>query len=180
MTKKKSDGRALKWILGLGVAAILFVPCLGIVAAIAIPAFVGYLTRAKTEEAGSNLRALFQGAAAYYEQEHVGADGQVRTHCLVESASTPGQPGPRQVAYPPLPPSFDALGFGATEPLYYRYEIDSAGGCGHAANDVLYTFRARGDLDGDGSLSTYEIASGSSGENELLRAPRIFVERPLE
>ncbi|MFK7985670.1 MAG: type IV pilin protein [Sandaracinaceae bacterium] len=181
MTKnKKSDGKALKWILGLAVAGLLFVPCIGIVAAIAIPAFVGYLQRSKTAEANSNLRALFEGASAYYEQEHFGPDGQVRTHCLVDAASTPGQPGPTKVVYPPLAPSFEALGFSAADPLYYRYEIHSPGGCGHTAGDPqLYTFRARGDLDGDGRQSTFEIAVGSSRENQMVRA-EIDANEPLE
>lgn len=179
--KKKADARTLKWILFLAVGGILFLPCTGIVAAIAIPQFIKYLTNAKTSEAESNLRSLYQGAAAYYEQPHVGADGQVRTHCLVDHDTTPGVPGPTQVLHGPLGPSFEALGFHAAEPLYYRYEIVSVGGCGHPGGaHSLYTFRAQGDLDGDTRLSTYEIAAGSSEQNVLRRAPNIYVEAPLE
>ena len=49
---------------------MIVVAIIGILAAIAIPAFVNYVKRSKTSEAGANLKSLFTGAAAYYEREN--------------------------------------------------------------------------------------------------------------
>ena len=48
---------------------MIVIAIIGILAAIAIPAFVGYLYRAKTSEAGSNLKNLFLASAGYYSNE---------------------------------------------------------------------------------------------------------------
>ena len=49
---------------------MIVVAIIGVLAAIAIPAFINYVKRAKTSEAGSNLKSLFTGAATYYDSEH--------------------------------------------------------------------------------------------------------------
>jgi hypothetical protein len=43
-----------------------------------------------------------------------------------------------------------------------------------------YVFTANGDLDGDGTLSTFELAAGTNPDNALYRAPGIFSQDPLE
>src|SRR5258706_5860598 len=70
---------------------MIVVAIIGILAAIAIPAFINYVKKAKTTEVGSNLKALFTGAASYYEQEHW-AQGLVTSgavaasvHCTVDN-----------------------------------------------------------------------------------------------
>ena len=78
---------------------MIVVAIIGILAAIAIPAFINYVKRSKTSEAGANLKALFQGAAAYYDQENwtqgvaaVGVSAAPAAHCVVPGAvATPNQ-----------------------------------------------------------------------------------------
>lgn len=161
-------------VIALIVIGVLSVPCIGIAAAIAIPAFIGYLARSKAAEAEANLRTLYVGAAAYYADEHLGPDGTVHTRCTVEPATTPNVPGPQKTALGVLSPSFEALGFAPPDPVYYRYEIVSVGGCDHPEGAALYSFRAHGDLDGDGVQSLFELSAESGLDGELARSPAIY------
>lgn len=162
------------------IAVALVIAGIAVVAAIAIPDHLDRLQHAKTSEARDNLRSLFEGAAAYYSREHVAPDGTVLTGCTVAPASTPNVPGPERTALGALSPSFEALGFAPAGPVYYRYEIVSVPGCGHSSEETLYSFRAHGDLDGDGVRSLFELCAGPGGSGELTRSPAIYRERELE
>lgn len=177
--KKKSSTTTIVIIV---IAIVLLLPCvIGVLAAVAIPAFVGYVRRSKTAEASTQLSALYQGAAAYYEREHIGPGRTVLTHCVVGSERTPNVPGPSKTILSIAPgSSFDALGFTPLDPLYYQYEIVSVGGCGHPPDASLYSFRAHGDLDDDGVQSLFELTAGSDASNALYRSAGIYRENELE
>jgi Tfp pilus assembly protein PilE len=178
--KKKMSGGILAVIVA-GVLLLLVVPCIGITAAIAIPSFIGYLRRSKTSEASSNLTTLYQGAAAYYREEHIGPNGEILVGCTVPSARTSNAPGAAKSVIAVEPgSSFEALGFAPLDPVYYQYEIVSVGGCGHGPNENLYSFRAHGDLDGDGTPSLFELTAGSDAANEPTRAAGVYTENELE
>ncbi|MGB8328881.1 MAG: prepilin-type N-terminal cleavage/methylation domain-containing protein [Polyangiales bacterium] len=174
---------------------MIVVAIIGILAAIAIPAFVNYVKRSKTSEAGSNLKALFQGAASYYEAENwvqgvvtAGGTAAAASHCVVPTATASWVA--TDAKYVPLwaseAASYGALNFAPADPLYFEYDItaDNSGttnDCGKAANSTsVYTFSAHGDLDNDGQFSTFDLAAGSNDDNALYRAPGIFTQDPLE
>ena len=79
---------------------------------------------------------------------------------------------------------FTALNFAPADPLYFDYnvtEADDTSNCANAASDTtIYTFSAFGDLDGDTSLSTFQLSAGSNPDNALYRAPGIYSNDPLE
>ncbi len=175
---KKKGNTAL--IIGI-VLAVLSVPCIGCIAAVAIPAFVGYLSRAKTAEATAHLEELYRGAAAYYAEEHFAPDGTVLTRCTVGSAITSNVPSAAKTALADVPPSFAALGVTLSDPVYYQYEIVSVPGCDHPAGTPLYSFRAHGDLDADGTRSLFELSAASgSVDGELARSGAILRQSELE
>ncbi len=176
---------------------MIVVAIIGILAAIAIPAFVGYMRRAKTSEAGANLKNMFQLSAGYYSQENWGTRGVVTmpggavlaaSACTVATGTTNNAvtgaagAGKRVINWAdPAHVSFEAIGFSVADPVYYQYEIFSVGaGCGRTARTDLYSFRAYGNLDGDTDTSLFEISAGSSAQNILMRSPGIYQQAELE
>jgi len=170
---------------------MIVVAILGILAALAIPAFISYLRRSKTGEASGNLNAAFKNAATYYSLERVGkglADNTMNTSCTVgQMTNNPTAPASSKQAFLVTEVNAAALGFKISDYVYYSYAIDSGAGgtaasaCGNASNtDSLYTFRAQGDLDGDGTLSTFELAVGTDADNQLYHARGIYIDNELE
>jgi len=171
---------------------MIVVAIIGILAAIAIPAFVNYVKRSKTSEAGANLKSLFTGAAAYYERENwtqglvlPGNAAAASTHCTVDTAVPAGawntnSPSSQKsvVDWSAQSASYTALNFGPADPLYFIYSVtelpgSGTGACGRAVSIPVYTFTANGDLDDDNTDSTFALEVGSNADNALYRAPGI-------
>jgi len=49
---------------------MIVVAIIGILSAVAIPAFIMYIRRSKTVEATMNIRKMFDSSIAYFEAEH--------------------------------------------------------------------------------------------------------------
>src|SRR3954451_12032213 len=56
---------------------MIVVAIIGILAAVAIPAFMKYIRRSKTVEATMNVRKLFDSSVSYYEGEHADSAGTI-------------------------------------------------------------------------------------------------------
>lgn len=179
---RKKDGFTL-------IELMIVVAIIGVLAAIAIPAFVNYVKKSKTSEAGSNLKSLFTGAAGYYQEERfaqglvaAGGGATSSTNCTVAAVTPAYTASNNKVSFDfSADMSFHALGFNISDPVYYQYIIaGSTDSCGHTVNSSLYSFQAVGDLDGDGATSLFEVSAGSDADNNLYRSPGIYVNNELE
>ena len=168
---------------------MIVVAILGILAAIAIPAFITYIRRAKTVEATENVSKMFDAAASYYARERAGSGltASVRVHCTVASdndgkdPSDQKKPGTYTNANAGFNPT-NGLGFSPSGDAYYRYEIATTNAsCSNPRGTTeMYNLRARGDLDNDDTSSLFELAAGSNNDNELYHAKGFFIENETE
>ena len=169
---------------------MIVVAILGILAAIAIPAFATYIRRSKTGEAYENLEAMFKGASTYYNKDRTTGAGiasaQV-SHCSIPAdhnnitASDVKQQGSNGTVASGYDESV-GIGF-QTGFTYFRFENTAGTGattCGGTFNTTSYTFTALGDLDNDGASSTFSLATATNGGNELYKAGQVFVANELE
>ena len=140
---------------------MIVVAIIGILAAVAIPAFMKYIRRSKTVEATMNLRKIFDSSVSYYEAEHATSDGQIvarqfpttntwspTTNC---GTATGGKCNPATEAAAWRTATWAALNFSVDDPFYYSYQFRSAG----TGSSATFSAEAQGDLDGDSTYSLF-------------------------
>ena len=170
---------------------MIVVAILGILAAVAIPAFTKYVRQARTSEAVMNIEKIEKGARVYYMSE---SHFRNRLGDEIISARFPAKDG----GYDPTPgnnaccgqsgnqcasdptnwdkPVWTSLNFAVADPHYYWYNFNSVGlGVGAA-----FTAAAFGNLDCDQAYSTFERACGIATNGELVCSAGIYIARETE
>ena len=144
-------------------AGMLIVVYLGVLAAVAIPAFTRYVKRSKTSEAAGNVATIYRAELAYYQ-----ASLEANAPSFVTLPPTPPTP-PSSAKYPASPGAWSGwapVGFSIDAAHYYQYSV--------RADATGFTVRAVGDLDGDGTQSTFERV-GRVVNGELVGEPMRIV-----
>lgn len=164
---------------------MIVVAIIGILAAVAIPAFVKYTRRSKTSEATMNLRRLYDASLTYYADEHSARGGQIVPRQFPQTvASTPNAPACQngaefKIAPDPahwVSPSWAALQFSIDDPSYFQYDYVAQG----IAAEAAFTAGAHGDLDCDGAFSTFERVGSIDAANNLQAGSSVFVRNGIE
>jgi type IV pilus assembly protein PilA len=169
---------------------MIVVAILGILAAVAIPAFINYMRRAKTSEATLNIDRIFEGGIAYFEAEHVrrGVAGTILMRCLPPAAGPTPTADPSAQKYNSsaaaaefnASAAWKALDFSMGDNFYYQYEMVSSDGCGDSATGETFYARARGDLDDDDLCSLFERAALITPSGTVQGSSGIYKTNPLE
>jgi hypothetical protein len=149
----------------------------GVLLAAFVPTFVRHVRMSKIAEAVEELDSLYNNVASYYSTEHQIA-GQRLTRCLPESVGplpAAPSPDPQVVDFDaPETPSkeiWNSLGQAGQQAFRYSYQVIVAQpGCGprKLGTGSVVTFRATGDLDGDGVPSTIERNAALSSDQSKL------------
>jgi type IV pilus assembly protein PilA len=172
---------------------MIVVAIIGILAAVAIPAFMKNAKKAKTPEAVTNVKKLYEGARSYYEEE-MNARGGIATIAkqfpnspTVSTAPALGtccaSPGRKCAPNPALwaDPSWQALKFSMDDPHYYAYQYvvtNTGTGSGQGSS---FTAFALGDLDCDTDQSRFSMygevnstfADGPAGSAAISRVDEL-------
>lgn len=155
---------------------MIVVAILGILAAVAIPAFINYMKRAKTSEATINVGRIYEGQVSVYEGKQMtgrGVDRISTNRCLVSPIGPTPAAAPEGIEHIASPADWSApewvlLGFSMQDNHLYSYQyISSGAGSGTAPPGTSgfadcgvktgeFAGQARGDLDGDGATSLFE------------------------
>ncbi len=145
-------------------------PLLGVAAAVAVPAFIKYMRKAKTVEAIDMMDRMYKGAANYVSTPRLDAAGAKLPCAFPPSGAIEGKkccefPDQKCPADPAVwaGSPWSDLNFQMTDPRFYRYEFKSEG----TGTNAKATIVAHGDLDCDGIESTFEMqltATAATGE----------------
>jgi prepilin-type N-terminal cleavage/methylation domain-containing protein len=153
------------------VELMIVVVILGLLAAVAIPAFSRYVKRSKTTEASSGIASMYRLQLAYYENTQERTSNTSFATCAALPTTSPGSSKyPSNVALWMNASDWNSLGFVMNRPHYYQYSTDGS--------NTATTVRAVGDIDGDTSQSTFgRSAALNAGE---VQGSRMQIVNELE
>ena len=166
---------------------MIVVAIIGILAAVAVPAFMKYIKKSKTAEARQLVKKVYDGARVYYMDKRPGrgygaavADSQFPgpsvgpSPALGTCCSTADKCAPTASYW--TDPVWVALQFSVDDPHYYMYSYETTD------PTSSFTARANGDLDCDGEYSTFEMfgAVNSSASDMVSGQAGMYRENDLE
>ena len=153
------------------VELMIVVVILGILAAVAIPAFTRYVKRSKTSEATGNITKIYQGQLTYYQAAlERGTATYINASSALPTASPAAAKYPANVSQWAANANWTAIGFSLDSAHYYQY---SSPGTTNA-----FTSRAVGNLDGDATYATFQRTGAiTAGE---LQGSNIIISDELE
>jgi type IV pilus assembly protein PilA len=149
---KKTNKRGFTLIELMIVVAII-----GILAAVAIPAFINYMKRAKTSEATLNLKNIAEGAVSYYDTRGSMLPDSTGITPAAPSATPMDMDADMDVLFSTA--DWQAIGWKPHKEFLYAYSFQNV--CGTAAGDcaadsaAAAVANAWGDLDGDTTNSYF-------------------------
>lgn len=194
MNGKKTNGFTL-------IEMMITVAIIGVLAAVAVPAYLKNIKKSKTTEATLHIKKIQEGALSYYHEENVKSGSAVPiARQFPDTAAVPTAPAleaccPNKCAPNAAlwaDPTWQALKFSVDDPHYYSYSYThdavsvASGATAQALADgttpTEYFFAsANGDLNCDGVLfSTFEMFGAISKNGDVTTSAGMFKNLELE
>jgi len=177
---------------------MIVVAIVGVLAALAIYGVRRYILNAKTAEARNGIGQMAKDASTAYSREGMAATvlplgdstGVTNRMCLSATATVPAAPAsiagrkyqsaPNEWAAGSQFVGWHCVKFSMQDPQYYMYGY-AANGSAAAGN--TFTSSAKGDLDGNGTLSTFTMTGEIKADGNalvLVIAPNMTENQPEE
>jgi len=166
----KVEGNQLRFDLALDSPnLVVVVAVVGVLAAVAIPAFMKYVSKSKSTEATVGVHRLYDAVLAYHAAHKklpaaIAATPEAGACCH----EAEGECRAGSVDWK----AWKALGFSVEGPIRYSYALD--------VDATSFTARALGDLDCDGTFSTFEMAGRVLPDGTLRGSEGIYKNQELE
>ncbi|MSP58975.1 MAG: prepilin-type N-terminal cleavage/methylation domain-containing protein [Myxococcales bacterium] len=169
------------------VELMIVVAIIGILAAVAIPAFIKYIRRSKTTEAALNIRKMYDSTVTYHVAEHADSAGNIVQRMFPSSQGfTPalnaccGQVGnkcqPNTSQWQGA--TWQALNFSVDDPHYFWYST-TANALGNLGGHISRLY-ANGNLNCDATVSHYERTATVQADLSLKGGSGLFVISDIE
>lgn len=148
---------------------MIVVVIIGILAAIALPAYNEFIKKSRESEAQANLGTIVTGEAVYLSESQVDSGGNYQTQRFIAASAQPTTvPVGTKVNGDFSSANWKAIGISFGDPLMYQYEVTAA------TPTAGYSAIARGNLDGD--TTTYSLQrNGAVSADGAANATAIIV-----
>jgi len=165
---------------------MIVVAIIGILAAVAIPAFMKNARKAKTVEATTNVKKIYDGARSYYEEELNGRGSivPIAKQFPVSTTETPavgtcagktgGKCSPADADWSAA--AWQALKFQMTDPFYFSYYYTASG----VDTAAAFTAGANGDLNHNATYSTFEMVGSVQSDGTVTGQAGMYKNKELE
>jgi hypothetical protein len=123
----------------------------------------------------TNVKKIFDGARAFYEAQRKfpeSVDSSPKIGACCDQPDHTCKPDPSLWKNP----SWQALKFSVDGPDHYSYSFDSTG----AGPDAVFAAHVFGDLDCDGTYSTFEMVGSIDSQGAVAGGTGIFKDNELE
>lgn len=176
MRLRRHNIRLNPGISKLDLASIIVVSV--VIVATLIIWFSSYRYKVKTAEAKTNLVRIFEAEVTYYQhsQPNETETTAISKKVFLPLSAQPPEPGIVKRDGNFTSGDWSLLNLKLESPTYYSYSVETKG----EGTSATFNAIARGDLDGDGKFSRWEIVGRVNPNGEILGKNQIYSLDPLE